>query len=398
MKRFLSCCSVWMVAALAGAQPPPTQPEGTRNIEVDPIRCWWRTGAGAVRIGETFDLWLTCATLENDAVQVIPDESRLGTAVVQMAPFEVLGGAHPADIRSGSRRFFQYQYILRVISPDAIGKDLPLPPTVLHYRVNSRVAGNTAIQGRDLVYVLPPQSIRVESMVPADATDIRDASGVSFSVGERLRFRAGVMNIIAITCVALGVLMSVLVILRLLGGMRRTPADESLMPTRSIVRAVLRELLRVQRAREQAGWNEGLAARALAATRIAAACAIGRPVNQRLADPGGKPPEGRLFLPGAKRGKPLGLSSPVTAADVARASGQPAFADRPHLDDLRDALAALSSAQYGKTTSLSLDEAALDHALSAAIAASTRVKAEHAWLKTLLRQLPFGGAAAESQA
>src|SRR5260370_36286 len=30
-------------------------------VQVDPIRCWWRTSAGAVRIGETFDLRLTCA-------------------------------------------------------------------------------------------------------------------------------------------------------------------------------------------------------------------------------------------------------------------------------------------------------------------------------------------------
>ena len=40
----------------AGAQPAPTREAGTRNVEVDPIRCWWRTSAGAVRVGEQFDV------------------------------------------------------------------------------------------------------------------------------------------------------------------------------------------------------------------------------------------------------------------------------------------------------------------------------------------------------
>ena len=148
---------------------------GRTNVEVDPIRCWWRTSAGAVRIGEHFDLWLTCAVLETDAVQVVPDESHLGIEVAALAPFEVVGGSHPADLRSGNRRFFQYQYILRIINPDAIGKDVKIPDTVIHYKVNSRVAANTSLQGRDLTYVLPPEEVRVASMVPADATDIRDS-------------------------------------------------------------------------------------------------------------------------------------------------------------------------------------------------------------------------------
>jgi hypothetical protein len=166
-----------LAAAMAQAQTPPNRPAdaGTTNVEVDPIRCWWRTSSGAIRIGEHFDLWLTCAALETDAVQVVPDQSHLGIEVAAMAPFEVVGGSHPADLRSGNRRFFQYQYILRIINPDAIGKDVKIPDTVIHYKVNSRVAANTSIQGRDLTYVLPTEEVRVASMVPADAADIRDS-------------------------------------------------------------------------------------------------------------------------------------------------------------------------------------------------------------------------------
>ena len=63
--------SLLMVAAglPASGQTPPNKPAdaGITNVEVDPIRCWWRTSSGSVRIGEHFDLWLTCAALETDA-------------------------------------------------------------------------------------------------------------------------------------------------------------------------------------------------------------------------------------------------------------------------------------------------------------------------------------------
>jgi len=52
-KRLLLTVSLFLgFAAFAGAQPAPTRETGTRDVSVDPIRCWWRTSAGAVRIGE----------------------------------------------------------------------------------------------------------------------------------------------------------------------------------------------------------------------------------------------------------------------------------------------------------------------------------------------------------
>src|SRR3954469_25482213 len=110
LKRLLLLPVLTLCAMPAHAQPrqaAPAAPPGSANVEVDPIRCWWRTSAGAIRIGEQFDLSLTCAVLETEAVQVVPDESRLGNAVIQVAPFEVVGGGHPADLHSPDRRFFQ---------------------------------------------------------------------------------------------------------------------------------------------------------------------------------------------------------------------------------------------------------------------------------------------------
>ena len=96
--------------------------------------------------------------------------------MVQFAPFEVLGGSHGADLRTDERRFFQYEYRLRLIAESMFGKDVALPETKITYRVQSKVGQKTSLQGRDQTYMLPAQSVRVLSLVPADATDIRDTS------------------------------------------------------------------------------------------------------------------------------------------------------------------------------------------------------------------------------
>jgi hypothetical protein len=393
VKRFFLFLIALSAAGSLYAQTPPNRPAdaGVSNVEVDPIRCWWRTSKGAVRIGEHFELWLTCATLETDAVQVVPDQTHLGVEVAAMAPFEVVGGSHPGDLRSGNRRFFQYQYILRIINPDAIGKDVKIPDTVIHYKVNSRVAANTSIQGRDLSYVLPTEEVRVASTVPAGAADIRDATGESFSTVDSLNLRAGVLEIVAITCIALGALMLLFVLVRLARrGRRRTPADERLLPTRSVVGAAVRELHAVQREREQQGWNEVLAGRALAASRIAAAAGVGRVVSQRIAGPPAANGAGRLLVTPTFRGKARTLSAAITSSDLANYSGNPRV--QHAVGELRDSIETFSRAQYGRAAAL--DQSALDTALTSAISAAGAVKTEHSWLKTQWQRFSASGAPA----
>src|SRR5262245_7818127 len=248
--------------ALAVAQESPR-----KMVEVDPIRCWWRTSSAAVRMGETFHVGLTCAVLEADGVTVIPDESQLTDSAIQLNPFEVIGGSHRPDRRSGQRRFVQYDYVTRVINPDAIGQDVPLPNLVVHYRVNSRLPGNAAMQGRDLSYLLPPQTIRVLSLVPSDATDIRDASGASFGRVESLGARAGVFEIAAVTFVALCSVMTVVSLFTLArGARRRKAAGERLLAPWRVAFTADRELAAVARG-SQGGWNEELIDRRPAGTR-----------------------------------------------------------------------------------------------------------------------------------
>jgi hypothetical protein len=384
-----------LLLALAGAAPavPAAQ---TREIAVDPIRCWWRTSAGAVRTGETFSVVLTCATLETEAVQVVPDESRLASNAVQVAPFEIVGGSHPEDMRTADRRFFQYEYRLRMINPDYIGRDVPLPELVLHYRINSRVSGNTAVQGRDQTYIMPPGSVRVLSMVPADAPDIRDTSDELFTVADGLRFRARMLQIAAVTLIVLGSLMIALALVRLVQRSRRQRAEAQAGPTMSLgalLRLAGRELTAVQRETDASGWTEALVTRALAAARIVAASALGRAPSQRLVD---RPPDadlGAATWDGAiarrkRRGRDVVVSSAVTSHDLAtKLAVLPASASadsRELLTQLQSALTSFTAAQYAREASL--DRGALDQALTNSLDAVRALKSRYAWPTLQLRR------------
>src|SRR3954468_3796040 len=387
-----------LVSATAGAQPKATPSDRAESVEVDPIRCWWRTSAGSVRLAEPFDLALTCAVLETEAVQVVPDESRLGNGVIAMAPFEVVTGSHPADLHSASRRFFQYLYTLRLINADAIGRDVRIPDVQIHYRVNSKVAANTALQGRDLVYVMPAISVRVASMVPADAADIRDAPGEPFTAAEALDFRASVLEIVGIALVALGALMTLLMLVRVArGSRRRTPAEQRQIGAGSLVSVAARELADVQKDREQQGWNPALVARALAAPRVAAAAALGRPINQRPTTGPAEAGEGRLIGRGPRKGTSRVVSAAVTPADVAQQIARlPAGSSRAgRLEALRSALETFTVAGYGREAS---DQNSLDSALTAAADAARGVKSEHSWPRRILRRRGATAAAVETHA
>jgi len=388
VKRLWICLPLFLLAAAARAQVPAA-PAAGENVAVDPIRCWWRTDAGGVRIGQVFNVTLTCAALENDAVQVLVDESRLGATAVQLPPFEVVGGTHPADLRSGARRFFQYHYQIRVINPDVIGKDIGLPPVAIHYSINNRLNASASVQGRDLVYLMPMLPIRIESLVATDATDIRDAAGQDFGIVERFLFRANVLEIIAYTCVALGTMMVVIVLVSMARRARtRAPAGERVLGIGQLVDAAARELSAVTRDHEAGGWNDALVARALAATRVTATAAVGNTVSQRIvAQPAAG--DGRLVATGGFRGKPRVVSGAATTFDIDRALRNGA-ANAPVLESLRGALAAFGAANYGRGGAL--DQTKLDEALSAARTATSQVRSEHSWVKTTLRQWRAGGA------
>jgi hypothetical protein len=295
-----------------------------------------------------------------------------------------VGGSHPPDILSGQRRLFQYDYQVRVINPDVIGRDVPLPNLIIHYRVNSRLPGNAAMQGRDLTYLLPAHSVRVLSLVPADAADIRDAAGASFARVESLGARAGIFEIAAITLVALGSLMVIVSLIALLRRARKRKAvsEKALAPWR-VAWAADRELAGVAADAASQGWTPPVIARALAATRLAAAALLGRVVGQSPVS-AATDADSQVVTGGGLLGRLTGrrqaviLSSPVTALDVrrelARLPEDTKGSRRQQLEVLADALAAFTAAQYG--SGKERDRAELDGALATATEVARRLRLE----------------------
>ena len=375
--------SVWALLLIAmGATPAPAQ-----TVQTDPLQCWGRTSAGAVRIDEPFAVVLTCAVLETDEVTVVPDQSRLEPSVVQFAPFEVLGGSHGADLRSDQRRFFQYEYRLRLIADGMFGKDAALPETKISYRVQSKVGQKTSLQGRDQTYIMPAQSIKVLSLVPSDASDIRDTSSAeTFTDIDQRAFRANLFTVIGSVLFVLAGLMTLLALVRLFQRYRKpTVASKQLIGDMTILNGVGRELSSVQRDRESGSWTPELASRALGALRIAATYAIGRPVSQmpasRLLDDGNETAEpGRLILKaGWPRGKRIAVSGAVTPQTVGRVLAQPGntAARTTLLESVSRALAALTVATFSRDGKL--DDSSLDEALATSKQLLRRMKFEQFW-------------------
>jgi hypothetical protein len=359
-----------------------------QNVETAPLQCWWRTSTGAVRVGEPFTVVLTCAVLETDAATVVVDQSRLEPSVVQFAPFEVLGGSHGADLRSDQRRFFQYVYRLRLIAENLFGRDVSLPETKLSYHVQTKMGDRAAaLQGRDQTYLLPPQSMRVLSLVPADATDIRDTAGETFGDLDQRAFRANLLTIIGGVLFTLAALMTLLAVVRLARRYRQTAtASDRLMTDKAVLRGAGRELASVRRERSAGGWTPELAGRALAALRIAGTYLVGRPISlmpaNRLTAEGQDVPEaGRLILrTGWPRAKRIAVSGAVTSLTMTRelARGTANARRAALLESLGRALSTFTTAHFGREGTL--DETALDEALATARQVLNRAKVEQLWI------------------
>lgn len=386
MKRVVLAAALALLAAPGFAQPQ------TQTTKADPLQCWWRTSAGAVRVGEPFTVVLTCAVLETADVKVVPDQTKLEPSVVQFSPFEVTGGSHGADLRTDDRRFFQYEYRLRVIAENLFGKDVALPETKIVYRVQSKTGQGTSIEGRDQTYVLPAQSIRVLSLVPADASDIRDAGAETFTDVDQRSFRASLLTVVGGILFALAGLLAILAIVRIVAKYRK-PADtaEHVMPDLAVLRGVGRELAAVKREREGSGWTAELATRALAAMRVIGAYATGRSVSKatqstidrRQSTVDSEPIDGQLVLwtgipPKRRKVIVSGAATPMLVGrEAARLSKNGGAKRAQDLESLERALSAFTTAQYGQAGRF--DDVALDDGISSGFALLRRLKLEHTW-------------------
>jgi hypothetical protein len=358
---FLALLLCASFAGSAFAQPEPA------GVEVEPLTCWWRTTAGSVRVGEPFFVVLTCSLLQTASARVLLDESRLDASVLQLPPFEIIGGARANDRTTATQRFLQYTYTLRLIAEDTFGSNMIVPPLQLSYRIESQVEGLESAQGRDLTYSLPPLSIRVVSLVPDNATDIREAPVQTFGEIDTAAFRATVLRVVALILLVLGALVFLLALIGYLRRGRAATAKTSVrVSTAAILRAVRRALVDVQEQSRDSGWTSELAGQALTPLRIAAAYALNRPVNQVEGGVNGARIEGQLAVNGA-RGKSALISAPV-AADGTRAMPE----------ELRTGLARFTAVRYGRQASP--QASALDDSIRDALRVVDQLAARHTWM------------------
>jgi hypothetical protein len=333
-------------------------------VVAPPIECWWKTDRSAVRIGENFTLTLTCAVLDTERVKVIVDESALAPSALHLVPFDIVGGERFRDILNAPRRFFQYQYVMRVLGEEFFGREVTLPRLQISYRVQNSLQGGAALQGREAHYSLVPVPIRVLSLVPAGSSDIRDTPIDTFGDVDARLFRSNLLLILSGVAFVLAGLLAVMLVARM--AVKRhatTAARQRTLSTFAVVRAASRELRAVQSASQSSGWSGDLAGRAAAALRLAGAVALSRPVSYKEVDRATPPTEGQVAAaPGfnALRGRKVVLSASVTpdstplngtsasAAELFRALSQP--------------LALFTAARYSRDGGI--DTTALDAALS----------------------------------
>jgi hypothetical protein len=308
----------------ASPQPSPARGSAAADVSVPPIECWWKTDRSAVRVGEHFQLTLTCAVLSTDRVSVVVDESSLDPAALHLTPFEIVGGQRFRDILNAPRKFFQYQYTLRVLGEEFFGKEVLLPRLQVAYRVQNSLQGGTALQGRETQYSLVPVPIRVLSLVPPGTGDIRDTPTDTFGDVEARLFRSNVLLMIATVAFVLAGLLALMLAARAAVRRRATTAvRERAVSPFAVLRASMRELAAVRDGSRQEGWTSDLAGRAASAVRLAGAVALSRPVSQKQVDRTTPLGEGQVpAAPGfeALRGKRTILSAAVTPA-AASANG-----------------------------------------------------------------------------
>ena len=367
----LSCLALTPVTA---AQQPPA---GT--VASDPIRCWWKTDRTAVRVGERFLVVLTCGVIEAGEITVVPNVTQLDPGAVALTPFDVVTGVRRDDVVARPWRYIQYEYSVRMLGDGFFGQDVPIPALTVTYNLQAPGGGST---GRDQSYILPALPMRILSLVPRGADDIRDASDQTFAGIETRRFRSTAAMVAAGVAFAFAAVFVLLALARVAGRYRKRDA-KAVRPlgAPSMLGGTLRSIADVRDEARRGGWTPELARRGLAALRVGAAVALGRPVAQQFVAASAREREGQLLVRGGllRRRRAL-LSAPTTPLVIADTLGNGhALSPRTRtaLEQLADGLRVLNSAAYGRGGGT--DSAELDAALQRGSDAIRRIRLTSFW-------------------
>lgn len=358
-------------AARPVVKAPPPKPMGRAiragEVETAPIKCWWKTDTTEVRIGQRFGLTLTCGVIETPSMKVTANTNSLDAGAVQLTPFEVVSGTRRDDVLSPPWRYFQYDYQVRLLSEGFFGQDMTLPSLKVTY--NIQAAAGDGAEGRDLQYQLPALPMRVASLVPRSAADIRDVAGNGFDTIATRRFRASVAVVTGAILLASSLIFLLFAVAKALGRVRRRrPTAPRLGPV-GLLGACVSALNGVKSAATREGWSPALARRALAPLRIAAAVALGRTVHAQVSDTPER--EGQLAVRhGIRR---MMVSAATTSRNIERALNDrgAAGSSRPALEKLKASLQVFNASAYGRGE---LDSTALDRALADSLAAVSQLR------------------------
>lgn len=346
-------------AAGTSADPVPQQ---------EPLQCWWRTSAGAVRIAEPFALLLTCAITESDHQQVVVDQAKLSPDALPLSPFEVIGGGSITESQSGGQTFFQRVYRVRILT-ETLGVDIQVPSVVVSYRLETELPAGGQSRGIERRHELPALPMRVVSLVPAGADDIREAAIDTFEAIDDAAFNASLYSTAGLVLMGVGAIGLVMALAAGFGARRPIDAGPAPLEERLILRLVGRELQGIRAARDQEGWTPGLVARALASTRVVVGYVMRRPLSLRTVEADVDVPEG-VLVHIDRRGRRTLIASTLTAAAIQDN-------EDAQRNAIREALASLTRAHYGREQPV--DTEALDTGLNAAQEALDEIKHKNAW-------------------
>ena len=287
-------------------------------------------------------------------------------------------------------RYVQYQYTTRLIGDVFFGKDVDIPAVKITYHIQSAIGGGS--DGRDQTYALPPLAMRVNSLVPKKAADIRDTSTDTFADIETRKFRSSAELVAAGISFGFALVLAGLVLVRVLGRYRvRKPLAVRPLGLGAVLRGCLRSTsaLRDEVARE--GWTSELVGRAQSVLRIATAVALGRPVAQQVVDANVEPSDGQVAVrKGRFRPKRALISTSATSGTIARAlesenGRRPNARTAVLLNELQESLVTFRTARYGRNGQL--DASALDAALEQGTEALKKLRAANRWPARTARAL-----------
>ena len=211
------------------------------------------------------------------------------------------------------------RYTVRLLGEEFFGRDVAIPPTNVTFRIQT--GGAEAAEGTEHTYVLPSMPMRILSLLPAQAADIRDPSVDTFGDIEARRFRSTAELVAAAILFGFAAVLLVIAAVRAMERFRRRGPVASSRTCRSgpCSAAVVHEVERVRAEAARDGWTPGLAARALRRFASPRAVALSQPVTQKLVAGDAPAREGQLALRHGTAAPARALvSAPITADAIDR--------------------------------------------------------------------------------